>query len=102
MPKQFVTITGMNHYYGMKPFEIGKKIRCVKEPNNKHDMEAISCKMKGINKVGYLANSPYTVIRGSRSAAGVAHKVKDKFVVEVLFITRDGIICQVIDGYKAS
>lgn len=100
MGKQFVTITGMNHYYGMKPFEIGSKIKCEKEPNNKHDREAISCKMKKINKVGYLANSPYTVIRGTRSAAGVAHRVKEKFMVEVLFITRDAAICQVVDGFK--
>jgi hypothetical protein len=28
----FITITGTNHYYGMKPFEINKVIRLVKEP----------------------------------------------------------------------
>ena len=37
----FVTITGINHYYGAKPFEIGRVVRLIKEPSNEHDGDAI-------------------------------------------------------------
>ena len=33
----------------------------VKEPDNEYDNEAIQVKIKGLGKVGYVANSPYTV-----------------------------------------
>lgn len=29
MREKYITITGMNHYYGMKPFSIGKRIKCI-------------------------------------------------------------------------
>ena len=33
----FITITGINHYYGRKPFEIGRVIKLIKEPDNEYD-----------------------------------------------------------------
>ena len=33
MKEQYITITGIKHYYGIIPFEIGRKITCVKEPD---------------------------------------------------------------------
>ncbi len=30
----FVTITGVNNFYGMKPFKLGKIFKLVKEPEN--------------------------------------------------------------------
>ena len=56
--------------------------------------------MKQIGTIGYVANSPYTVATGTKSAGGIAHKVKKKFTVEVMFITRSKVICKVIDGFK--
>lgn len=41
MSTMFVTITGINHYYGAKPFEIGRVVRLIKEPSNEHDGDAI-------------------------------------------------------------
>lgn len=29
----FITITGFNHYYAVTPFKVGKKIKCIKEPD---------------------------------------------------------------------
>ncbi len=100
MKALYVTITGMSHYYGMTPFKIGKKITCVKEPENPYDSEAIRCQLKSIGKVGYIANSPYTVAAGTRSAGGIGHKVKKKFKVEVMFITGHSVICKVVDQKK--
>ena len=76
MKEQYITITGIKHYYGIIPFEIGRKITCVKEPDNYYDQEAIRCQVKHIGTVGYVANSTYTVAVGTKSAGRIAHKVK--------------------------
>ena len=46
------------------------KITLEKEPDNEYDKEAIQVKMKGMGKIGYVANSPYTIIGDSMSAEG--------------------------------
>lgn len=100
MKDQFITITGMAHYYGMVPFKVGNKIKCIKEPENIYDSEAIRCELKHIGKVGYVANSPFTVATGTKSAGGIAHKVRKEFKAEVMFITGHSVICKVIEGMK--
>jgi hypothetical protein len=100
MKEQYITITGMSHYYGHKPFKVGRKIKCVKEPKNPYDSEAIKCKVKHVGVVGYVANSSYTVATGTKSAGGISHKVKKKFTVEVKFVTAHSVICKVIGGLK--
>lgn len=100
MKDKYITITGMNHYYGLAPFKVGKKLKCVKEPNNPYDSEAIKVIIKDIGKVGYVANTPYTKATGTLSAGGIASYVKKKFKVEVMFITSSKVICKVVDGFK--
>lgn len=90
----------MGHYYGLTPFKVGKKIKCVKEPENVYDSEAIRCQLKHVGKVGYVANSPFTVATGTRSAGGISYKVKKHFKVEVMFITGHSVICKVVEGIK--
>ena len=41
MGNAFITITGINGYYGKNPFKIDRVLRIVKEPDNRHDAEAI-------------------------------------------------------------
>lgn len=100
MKEKYITITGTKYYYGMRPFSIGKKIKCVKEKNNPYDGEAIKAVMKEIGTVGYVANSPYTVAAGTMSAGRIYEKIKKKFTVEVMFITSSKVICRVVDGLK--
>ena len=100
MKELYVTITGFKHYYGQTPFQVGRKIKCEKEPDNPYDTEAIRATMKHIGTVGYIANSPYTTAIGTRSAGAIGHKVKRKFTVEVMFITGTKVICKVVDGRK--
>ena len=100
MKELYVTITGFKYYYGQTPFKVGRKIKCVKEPDNPYDAEAIRATMKHIGTVGYLANSPYTTAVGTKSAGAIGHKVKKKFTVEVMFIAGSHIICRVVDGRK--
>ena len=47
----------------------GMKVKLVKEPDNEYDQEAIQVKIKGLGKVGYVANSSYTV-KGKSMSAG--------------------------------
>lgn len=100
MKEKYVTITGMNHYYGVQPFAVGKKLKCIKEPDNPFDSEAIKVVVKGIGKVGYIANAPYTKATGTLGAGGISSCVKKKFKVEVMFITSSKVICRVVDGFK--
>lgn len=76
MKEQYITITGIKHYYGIIPFEIGRKVTCVKEPDNYYDQEAIRCQVKHIGTVGYVANSTYTVAVGTKSADGLHIRLK--------------------------
>ena len=57
MKDTYVTITGFWHFYGVKPFTIGKVLKCVKEPSNPYDEDAIKVVIKKIGTVGYIANS---------------------------------------------
>ena len=100
MKERYVTITGTSHYYGMRPFSIGKRIKCVKEPSNPYDDEAIKVVMKEIGTVGYVANSTYTAATGTMSAGRIYDKVMKKFLVEVMFITSSKVICRVVEGLK--
>lgn len=56
--------------------------------------------IKGIGKVGYVANSPFTKATGTLGAGGIGGYVKKKFKVEVMFITSSKVICRVVDGFK--
>ena len=89
----FVTITGLNHYYGKKPFEIGRIIKLIKEPDNEYDKEAIKVEMPGIGHIGYVANSPYTVVGESYSAGRLYDKIGDTAKGTVLYVLPKGVLC---------
>lgn len=101
MKERYVTITGMNHYYGMKPFSTGKKIRCMKERDNCFDDEAIKVVMHEIGTVGYIANSPHTTVTGTMSAGRIYDRVPNKFMIQVMFITGTNVICRVLEEKKS-
>lgn len=98
MKERYITITGFDHYCGLKPFSIGTLVRCRKEPENVYDHEAIACTMPVFGTVGYVANSVHTVAGGTMSAGRVYDKVCTKFYVRVLFTTLTKVICRVEDG----
>ncbi len=93
----YITITGQENNFGNKPFGIGTKVLCIKEPENDFDSEAIVCIMPFIGKVGYIANSTKTVALGTFSAGRIYDKVPDKFFVQVKFVTKTKVICLVLD-----
>ena len=75
MAKTYFTLTGTKHYYGSDFLEKGMKIILEKEPDNEYDKEAIQVKMKGMGKIGYVANSPYTIIGDSMSAGRIYDRI---------------------------
>lgn len=98
MKEMYVTVTGFGNYRGSSPFKIGNLIRCEKEPDNRHDSEAIRCTVPTVGTVGYIANSVHTVVNGTMSAGRVYDKVDKKFYIRVLFTTNCHVICRVEDG----
>ena len=93
----FVTITGLNHYYGKKPFEIGRTIKLIKEPDNEYDKEAILAFLPFIDKIGYVANSTNTVYDGTISAGRLYDKIDDYAYGKVMFVTHSSAIVLVLD-----
>ena len=93
----FVTITGLNHYYGTKPFEIGRIIKLIKEPDNEYDNEAIVAFLPFIDKIGYVANSTNTVYQGTISAGRLYDKIEDYAYARVMFVTHSSVIALVLD-----
>ena len=91
--KTYFTITGTKHYYGQDFFEKGMKVRLEKEPDNKVDREAIKVTVKGLGHVGYVANSPYTVIGESCSAGRLYDRIGDTARGKVRLITARGVLC---------
>ncbi len=62
MEELYFTIAGCSHYFGSDFMEKGMKVKLEKEPDNEYDKEAIQVKIKGLGKIGYVANSPFTVV----------------------------------------
>ena len=91
--KIWFTLTGTNHYFGQEFLEKGMKIRLEKEPDNRHDREAIKVLLDGVGHIGYVANSPWTVIGESYSAGRLYDKIGDTAKGKVKLITDRGVLC---------
>ncbi len=89
----FVTITGMDHYYGITPYKIGRVIRLRKDPANDHDSEAIRAELPFIGTIGYVANSTFTVARGTSSAGRIYDCFDTDVFAQILFIVGKSVIC---------
>jgi hypothetical protein len=97
MEEMYFTIAGCNHYFGSNFMEKGMKVKLVKEPDNEYDKEAIQVKIKGLGKVGYVANSPYTVKGESMSAGRLYDKLGAKAKGKVVFVIDGGVVCRITD-----
>lgn len=93
----YFTIAGVHFCYGSDFMERGDIVFLEKEPDNKHDKEAIMVKMEGLGKVGYVANSTHTVKGESMSAGRLYDKVIDGTLGEVMYILDGAVLCKIID-----
>jgi hypothetical protein len=93
--KVFITITGTNHYLGDEFLNKGTRVTLIKDPDNKYDHEAIRVEMEGLGKIGYVANSTYTVLGECFSAGRLYDKIGDRAVAKVKYVLPKGVICSV-------
>ena len=68
-------------------------VHLVKEPDNKHDSEAIKVELEGLGQIGYVANSPYTVLGNSHSAGRLYDKIGDTVDGVILYVVPAGALC---------
>ena len=97
MDEMYFTIAGCNHYFGSDFMKKGMKVKLIKEPDNEYDKEAIQVKVKGLGKVGYVANSPYTVKGESMSAGRLYDKIGNRAKGKIVFVVDGGDVCRVTD-----
>lgn len=101
MSEIYFTITGMNHYHGNEFMEPKMEVKLTKEPDNEADAEAIKVEMPGIGQIGYVANSPYTVIGESMSAGRIYDKIGESAKGTVLYVLPRGVLCQLQESEPA-
>ncbi|WP_295617105.1 HIRAN domain-containing protein [uncultured Methanobrevibacter sp.] len=96
--EKFVTVICFNQFHGQKIFKIGSILKLIKEPDNNHDAEAIRVEMRFAGKVGYLANSTKTVVRGTMSGGRVYDKLDDENAYAIVkFISHHNVIAKIIE-----
>ena len=93
--KTYFTLTGTRHYFGAYFLKKGMRVELEKEPDNEHDKEAIKVNLEGLGKIGYVANSTYTVLGESMSAGRLYDKIGDKAEGKVVLVTERGVLCKV-------
>lgn len=93
MSEIYFTIAGTNHWHGDEFIEPKMEVKLVKEPDNEVDTEAIKVEMPGIGQIGYVANSPYTVVGESYSAGRLYDKIGDEAHGTVLYVLPKGVLC---------
>lgn len=91
----YITITGTCHYHGQEFIEPGMTIHLIKDPDNEYDREAIRAEMDGLGKIGYVTNSPHTVLGESYSAGRLYDKIDDDGCAQVMYVLPNGILCKV-------
>lgn len=96
--EKYVSIICFNQFHGKKIFKIGSILKLIKEPDNSHDGEAIRVEMRYAGKVGYLANSTQTVVRGTMSSGRVYDKIDDEDAYAIVkFISHQNVIAKIIE-----
>ncbi|MBR4447974.1 HIRAN domain-containing protein [Methanobrevibacter sp.] len=94
----FITILAFKNLHGEKPLKLDAIVKLVKEPDNKYDTEAIACEVRYFGKIGYVANSTNTVIKGCMSSGRVFDKIDDEYFAKVKFITDNNAIAKILSA----
>lgn len=84
--KLYVTLTGLDYYVGSESIRVNDHFTLKKEPYNPYDDEAIKVIKENDCIYGYVANSVYTVARGTHSAGYIYDKFDDSIECVVKFI----------------
>lgn len=89
-----ITIAGIRHYSGSKPFREGKTVRLKKDRKNNYDDKAIMVLDNELNVIGYVANSPNTVKDGTLGAEVIHGGIRNNCVARVMWVADAFVICK--------
>ena len=92
----YITITSFNNIPGERALKLEGIVKLVKEPDNKYDTEAIYCEMRHFGKIGYVANSVQTVIKGCMSSGRIYDKITDEYFARIKFISGQNAIAKIL------
>lgn len=95
MAKTLFTLTGTKHCFGNDILKAGMKVKLIKEPENEYDHEAIRVEIPELGKIGYVANSTYTVQGMSLSAGRLYDRIGETAKGKVILVLPNGAICKV-------
>lgn len=80
-----ICITGTQFYQGLEPFSEGLVVDLVRDSENEHDPDAVRVEVAGMT-LGYVANSPHTMIEGVKSASEIKDMKFKKAEVKFLYL----------------
>ena len=69
----------------------------IEDPDNEYDREAIRAEVKGLGKIGYVANSPHTVLGESMSAGRLYDKIGDTAAAVILYNMGNALQCRLTE-----
>ena len=92
----FITVNHLDNYGGSRNFRINDRLTLKKDTDNPYDDEAVAVYDRDSIKCGYVANSVYTVARGSQSAGRIYEKINDGDECIIRFITEDALISELL------
>lgn len=95
MEKIYFTVTGTGHYFGSDFLKPDMRVSLTKEPDNDYDKEAVRVELEGLGTIGYVANSPYTVVGESYSAGRLYDKIGDNAEGTVKYVLNGGVLCSI-------
>ena len=82
----YITINHLDDFMPVMNLKVGDILVLKKEPENIYDDEAIAVYTKDNYKCGYVANSVYTVARGTYSAGRVYNIIEEICNCKIKFI----------------
>ena len=94
----FITVMAFKNLNGERALKLDGIITLVKEPDNKYDTEAIACEMRYFGKIGYVANSTNTVIKGCMSSGRVFDKIDNGYFAKIKFVTDGNAIAKILSS----
>ena len=94
----FITVMAFKNLNGERALKLDGIIKLVKEPDNKYDTEAIACEMRYFGKIGYVATSTNTVIKGCMSSGRVFDKIDNGYFAKIKFVTEGNAIAKILSS----
>lgn len=92
----YITITGADRFMGIEALKPNQCLKLVKDEDNDYDDESIRVVSETGATYGYVANSVYSVARGSHSAGYIYQTFDQEAQCKVLFVTNDIAIAQIL------